>query len=713
MYSAKVVRRLLILILILLSPLGFAAPQVGVRVSPEAWIPYGNDSGIKDTGGNAIDTYSVGIGADLTLDLGLFGFLSPFIDVGAAVIPPNKVSTPLYFAEGGGGLSTYFYPIPRLMTRLGGSGGLAYVSYTSTGTDSTDATSSDSGSGGTTTQGLAYYWKTKLELGYRFTPTTSLLGTVGYSQIFGTAATIYKGISAGLVLDLALGASEGNLDATIKKQEIVFPITYYKSDKTPLATVVLRNRESAEIRDVEVSFSAGAYTSRDAVCGSAKLVQKGDSIEIPIYANFNDKVLGFTETTKLQGTIKVTYKVLDAAKTANQVITVVFNNRNAATWADERVVGAFISPQDPSMLELSKYIAGLVRVHSRTEIDKNLQYGMGLFEGLRVYGIVQTPDPTMPYVEARKDPSKLAYLQYPYQTLSYKSGDSDAIALTMAEALESVAVPSAIAALPEDVIVAFPLDMNELKARTTFSTLSDFIFQDGKVWVPLRASMIRDGFLRSWKEGAALWQKYAADGRKLMSVEDDWKEYQAIALADVDFKPVKPPEDAVNLAFENVLGRFVTAEVQPKIERLLSEMTGDGTGRQRNNLGIVYAQYGLYDQAKAEFEKAVKMGYAPALVNLANVAFLLKDYETAATYFQKALDQQPNNKAAMIGLARAKYELDNFAEADDLFAQVKTIDPKLADQYSYLASKVDVGQALRASAAAADRGGGMTWDEHE
>ena len=36
-----------------------------------------------------------------------------------------------------------------------------------------------------------------------------------------------------------------------------------------------------------------------------------------------------------------------------------------------------------------------------------------------------------------------------------------------------------------------------------------------------------------------------------------------IALADVDYKPVKPPEDAVTLAFENVLGRFVTVEVEP------------------------------------------------------------------------------------------------------------------------------------------------------
>jgi hypothetical protein len=41
------------------------------------------------------------------------------------------------------------------------------------------------------------------------------------------------------------------------------------------------------------------------------------------------------------------------------------------------------------------------------------------------------------------------------------------------------------------------------------------------------------------------------------------------------------------------------------------------------------------------------------------------------------------------------------------------MDPALADQYAYLASKVDASTALRASSAAADRGGGMTWDQDQ
>jgi hypothetical protein len=675
---------------------GFAAPQVELRVNPEAWIPYDNLS----SDGTGLELYSLGYGLNLNADISLFGFLNPYIEAGGGMIPLNKASGSLMFGQGGGGLSVYAFPTPRLLLRAGGSGGLAYASYADT------------------TPGFALYWKTKAEFGYRFSPTFSLLANAGYSQILGTETALYKGISAGLVVNVGLdklGGGTSGLMTDVQKQQTILPIAYYKSEKEPIAYLKLVNGESAEIREVKVSFGAGAYTSRDADCGQFAIIQRNKSVQVPIYANFNEKVLGFSETTKLQGDIKIEYKILDSRKSASKVVTVVFDNRNAATWADDRVVGAFISPQDPSMLELSKYLAGLVRVRSRPEIDKNIQYGMGLFEGLRVYGVVCTPDPNIPYTQARKDTSELAYIQYPYQTLSYKSGDSDAIALTMAEALESVAVPAAIAALPEDVIVAFPLDMVEAQAKTTFSNIGNFIYDSGKVWVPLRASMIRDGFLRAWQSGAELWQSHAGDkvAPKLVMIEDAWKEYLPIALADVDFKPVKPTESSVTLAFENVLGRFVTAEIAPKVERLKAGFEGAGTGKQHNGLGIVYAQYGLYAEARAEFETAVQLGHAPALVNLANVAFLQKDYEAAASYFEKALANQPNNKAAIMGLARARYELDSYAEADDLFAKVKTMDPALAERYAYLSSKVEVGQALRASSAAADRGGGMTWDQEE
>jgi len=670
------------------------APQLSARISPELWIPAGNYAQSDPS----LELFSVGYGATLAGDMSLLGFLSPYAEISAASVPYNNSSYSLTFWQLGGGLSCFVYPMPRLMARAGFGGGISHVSAPKT--DLAEAI-----------KGLAPYWKAKAEFGYRFSPTFSLLAECGYTTIIGSESSVYRGLSTGVLANIALdrlGGGTSGLAMSVSRQSPLFPITYYKSEKVPIGYLKLTNGESAEIRNVSVRFSAGAYTSRAADCGSFPLVRRGASVEMPLYANFNDKVLGFSELTKVQGEIRVDYRILDSSRESQSAVTLSFNNRNASTWRDARVVGAFISPQDPSMLEISKYVAGLVRVHSRPELDKNIQYGMGLYEGFRVYGVTWSADPTLPYAAARQDPASIAYIQYPYQTLSYKSGDSDSLAILVAEALESVAIPAAIVPLPEQVLVAFPLDMPASRARSTFSNPDDLIYRGDRAWVPLAVSLMRDGFLRSWKGGAELWRAHSGDNPQFVEVEDAWKEFLPLSLADVDFRPIRPSETAINAAFDNVVSRFVTAEVGPKAKRIAEGIQGAGTGRQWNSLGILYAQYGLYEEANANFGKAVAMDYGPAVVNYANVCFLLKDYASASTYFRRALDSQPENKTALLGLARSRYELDDYSGADALFAKLKAVDPALADQYAYLQSKVDTGGALGADAA--DRLKGGPWD---
>jgi tetratricopeptide (TPR) repeat protein len=394
-----------------------------------------------------------------------------------------------------------------------------------------------------------------------------------------------------------------------------------------------------------------------------------------------------------------------------KTLSLRFDGRNAMKWRDPEILAAFVSPQDPSMLELSKYAAGLVRNKMKPDIDKNLQFGMGIFEALRLYGLVQGADPTSPYKKLHAEPDQTAYIQYPYQTLSFKSGDSDAIALTVAEALESIAIPAAVVPLPDDVIVAFPLKMSASQAMTTFITPGDFIYDGDQAWVPLQASRIREGFLSAWVGGAKLWRDASsAQGSaapRLLKIEQAWKKYAPVSLADAYYKPIRPTEDQIDLAFENTLGRFVAHEITPRVQRLMSEMGGsdDGTGRQLNSLGILYARYGQYAEAKAQFEKAVAKDYPPAITNLANVAFLMDDYRTAADFFKKSLALNPDNIGALIGLARTEYEVDDFAGADERYRKLKALDPAAAAPFSYLSAHVDSPSALAISAAAADKAG--------
>jgi tetratricopeptide (TPR) repeat protein len=686
-----------IFLLLLLWPLGWGsfvyAIDLSVHVSPSIVIPTGTSASL----------FSVGYGTTLDADLEFFNLISPYLETGFLVEPLLNVGSNITLADVGGGLQFFTYPIPRLALRAGGGGGFSALSW--------------GGQSGTLT-----YWRAKAEAGYRFTPAVSLLADAGYSSYSGTEATFFQGLSLGLTLHIGLGSitnQETGVLLKVKSQSEIFPILYSKYGKQPVATVVLQNHEQAEMRDVRVYFAAPGFTSRETECASFPLIQPGGSVELPLYAAFSDSVLAFTEATKVQAEVKVDYKVLDASERTMKTLSLRFDGRNAMKWRDPEILAAFVSPQDPSMLELSKYAAGLVRNKMKPDIDKNLQFGMGIFEALRLYGLVQGADPTSPYKKLHAEPDQTAYIQYPYQTLSFKSGDSDAIALTVAEALESIAIPAAVVPLPDDVIVAFPLKMSASQAMTTFITPGDFIYDGDQAWVPLQASRIREGFLSAWVGGAKLWRDASsAQGSaapRLLKIEQAWKKYAPVSLADAYYKPIRPTEDQIDLAFENTLGRFVAHEITPRVQRLMSEMGGsdDGTGRQLNSLGILYARYGQYAEAKAQFEKAVAKDYPPAITNLANVAFLVHDYRTAADFFKKSLALNPDNVGALIGLARTEYEVDDFAGADERYRKLKALDPAAAAPFSYLSAHVDSPSALAISAAAADKAGASAGDGGE
>jgi hypothetical protein len=670
-----------------------AAVDTSLQITPLVSIPVGTEPE-----GQSYESYGVGGGLSLTADLAFLSIIAPYFEAGYRISPLNKADGSLGLANGGAGLALVFHPLARLTARVGGGGGF-YAGILGE------------------EKNLSLYYAGRAELGYRFSPTFSLLGSFDYASYLTDTTPLYSGISAGVAIKVGLGSLSGrNTGLVIDETQTtdVFPLRYYSYDKEGIGTITVTNREEAEIRDVEVFVRAGGYGSREALCGQAALLRKGANAEFPLRVALNESVLAFTESTKVQAEVLVRYKLLNAAMESTESVALRFNHRNAITWADPRMAAAFVSPNDPAMLDLSKYLAGLIRDRVRPEIDKNLQYGMGIFEGLRLSGIVWSADPSTPYKEFRGSPDRLDYLQYPYQTLAYKGGDSDDVAVLCAAALESVGLGSALVPLPDEMLVAFSLSTSEAQAQASLTSAPDLVYVGEKAWVPLQVSLIREGFLRAWQGGAKKWREAETRGAlpELVVVADAWKVFSPVGLPDVDFRPPKPSEDQVALAFDNVLGRFVAKEIEPKVKKLLVGMGNGGDAKQRNNLGILYARYGLLDEAKAEFEVAASKGYSPAYTNLANVAFLKKDFETAARWFEEALKLQPNNKAALIGLARARYELDAYAEADDLFGRVKAVDPALAERYAYLSSTVD-GSATRASSAAADRGGAMSWSDED
>jgi tetratricopeptide (TPR) repeat protein len=104
-----------------------------------------------------------------------------------------------------------------------------------------------------------------------------------------------------------------------------------------------------------------------------------------------------------------------------------------------------------------------------------------------------------------------------------------------------------------------------------------------------------------------------------------------------------------------------------------------------NRLGILYAQFGNPDKATEIFERILEFGeYAPALINLGNVAYMKEDWIAALDYYERAERRRPKDSIIMLNIARTHHAMENYGMVKRLYQDIQKLDPSLAERYSYL-----------------------------
>ena len=102
-------------------------------------------------------------------------------------------------------------------------------------------------------------------------------------------------------------------------------------------------------------------------------------------------------------------------------------------------------------------------------------------------------------------------------------------------------------------------------------------------------------------------------------------------------------------------------------------------------MGVLYARFGLYDQAEQEFRKALgQQNYLPALINLGNLHYLRKEMSEALILFQRAAEVQPANPKILLSLAKVYHEMEDYSSASDIYKRLVAADSGLAAGYDYL-----------------------------
>ncbi len=504
---------------------------------------------------------------------------------------------------------------------------------------------------------------------------------------------------------------EGRFEISSIKLNPVFPVLFKHYNSFPLGSVVIHNGEPVDAKDITVSFYVEKYMDNPKECAKIGSLKAGGDTTVNLYALFSDSVLEITEGTKVSSKIILNYSLGDKRFTVERTAVLDIYDRNATTWDDNRKAAAFVTAKDPSVLEFSKKVVGWTRGVKSRAVNSNLSSAIGLHEALRLYGMSYVVDPKTPYKEFSKKKLAVDFLQFPRQTLKYSAGDCDDLSILYSALLESVGIETAFITIPGHIFMAFSLNMNPDKARKSFLRPDELIFTEGKTWLPVEVTMVNDSFLKAWEEGAKEWRENRARNQaKLYPIHDCWKEYAPVGLPGAEAELTLPDKLKVVNAFQREIITYIDREIYPKVSKLQGLIRKSGNNiKYINKLGVLYARYGLIDKATLQFERILKKEeYVPALINMGNIKYLNKDVKGALEYYKRAQAKAPNNPKVLLCIARVNHDLENYGLVKVAYEKLKTVDPALAEQFSYLALRGE--EASRAAEVSAAKEV-IVWDE--
>jgi len=681
--------RVLTVVLLLLGALSWAqvTSDFSLLVNPTLNVPIGPYEG---------DTPFYSIGGGLSLK-GEYNFPSfPYMYGGLALdvdfAPILNAGKSLILLSAGPEIGFRFSPFPRFNVKAFGYGGMYF------GTVSGGSVFNPFVAGGAN---LSFLLNPSLNIGIGAT----------YKYHFLPDEYLYQGVGINVGLSYNIGAAKRKAEIQVTPQiQQIFPLFFTYYDKNPAGSLILKNNEREKVEDLKVSFYVKQFMDQPKLSAEIESLGRGEELKIPVYALFTDEIFGVTEGVKVAGEIQLDYRFLGIERIDSVPVTVTVNNRNAMTWDDDRKAAAFVTAKDELVLGFAKQVASLISNEGSTAINTNFRSALALFEFLSRYGIGYVIDPVTPYEKLSENTDAIDFVQFPAQTLAFKAGDCDDISILYAAMLEAVGVPTAFITAPGHIYMAFALGMDPETARKIFLKPEDLIFRDGDTWIPVEITLVKDGFIKAWQIGAKEWRETSRNGTaEFFPIREAWSVYEPVAFSEYRPAIIPPSEGDIRSEYVRELDRFISAEVEPRASKLKGEIrASDGSLRLINNLGVLYAKYGLLDDAANQFEQIIRSGeYPAALVNLGNIYYLKGQMRRSLEYYQRALDRSPDNSVALLGVAKASYELEEYESVNNALAKLEGLDPEKARQFSFLGS--GASDTARASQAAIKEV--FSWDE--
>lgn len=649
--------------------LGEPISYLSLHVIPGFTIPIGNSASYFGFGGRVELTaeYRLPSFPNLYLAGGIGYDLAPWPIAGQSISLPNALL----------GLGVQFQLLPWLAFKAYGAGGYYYGFLNDPNLLVGSGNVCLIGRAGMLLQISSAF---SLEIGgsYRY-----FGGTWSGADIyFGTALHF---VQSALKTSPVLKEVPKGLSVSDLQFDPVFSVLHKFYDDHAFGHVQVKNVLDTPLTNLSLSFLMRKYMDTPRKCLELKELKPGEARTIDLTALFNDLMLDLTEETKVSAELSWTYSQSGVVLSDALSQSVRVYGRNSMTWDDNRKACAFVTAKDPSVLTFSNNINSFAKAPMNKALNKNFQAALAIHEALRLYGISYVAN-AISYADVSKNKAAVDYLKFPRQTFDYRSGDCSDLSILYCALLESMQIETAFITIPGHIFMAVSLEMTPEEAKKTFTHTDDLIFREEKTWLPIEVTERTGDFLTSWAEGAKEWRENI--GRQqadFYPIREGWKVYEAVQFPGSSRVEV-PAEDKFVSVFKEEIDRFVGQEISNKVAELQAKVrSSSNSPKALNDLGVLYARYGLRDNAERQFEMILRLtDYMPAMVNLGNIKYLKSDFEAAAEYFGQAYKKDPNNSAALLGLARANQRSENYGAVKKYYGELKKADPSLAQQFAYL-----------------------------
>ncbi len=430
----------------------------------------------------------------------------------------------------------------------------------------------------------------------------------------------------------------------------IFPSKSMFYTKNPIGKMTLFNGLREPVL-VKVSLTIPKVMEYPYSLKEVEVMEKQRS-EIPLFASLKNEVLAqIDENMPLQA--KVTLEIRRGKQNQEKsfVLPLLLLNKNAIDWNEPRSISAFVTPNDTAVKSFSRQVIG-----SGGEFPQ-IRRACEIFSGLRLYGITFVSDP--------KTSQGLDSVQYPRETLAYRSGDCDDLSVLYASCLESIGINTAFFSIPGHILLLFDTGLAQ-KNSYLLPKDYEYLLLGERIFLPLETT--RADWSAALKEGMkelSMWK----DRAEIIVVSDAWKDYPPFGLGQKDLELIPPDKEKVKEATDKEMEGFLKGRetsLREEIERLKG-------ANQPNKLGMLYLAIGELSLAKDEFIKAGNY------VNLGNILLLEGNIDSSLSSYAIALSQNPKDPGVILNIGIACSLSGKLTEAEDAFLSAMRLYSKISE----------------------------------